>query len=339
VRLQTGDAEVEGSGAYEVVVTADALASVTVASGTATIRVKGQHQAVFLAAGETWRAPVITADLDLAPAKAEIVAEIEPPTVATPPTADVTAPIKPTAKVATTVDVTAPIKPPTKVTAVAVAADVTAPINPTTAPVTTTRTATAPTDTTAPIRSTTKVTTPATATAPIKPTTKVTTNIVAPTAATAPAAPAAPAAPTTVAPRPSITAVADPAPPTSSGTSPTENHFRAGYALLRANKHVAAAIELGKAADGDGPLATDARYFQAIALSKAGRSRDAERALVAFLDRAPTSVRRGRASVMLARLLVERGDTKTARAWFESALADSDPSVATAARAGIDALK
>jgi len=50
VRLQTGDAEVEGSGAYEVVVTADALASVTVASGTATIRVKGQQQAVFLAA-------------------------------------------------------------------------------------------------------------------------------------------------------------------------------------------------------------------------------------------------------------------------------------------------
>jgi TolA-binding protein len=123
-----------------------------------------------------------------------------------------------------------------------------------------------------------------------------------------------------------------------SGSSPTEESFRAGYALLRANNHAAAAVELGKAADGDGPLASDARYFQAIALTKAGRGAEAERALVAFLDRAPTSVRRGRAAVMLARRLVGRGDPKSARAWFESALGDADPTVAAAARAGLDSL-
>ena len=59
---------------------------------------------------------------------------------------------------------------------------------------------------------------------------------------------------------------------------------------------------------------------------------------IAFLDHAPTSVRRGRAAVMLGRLLVGRGDRKTARAWFESASGDADPAVAAAGRAGIASL-
>ncbi len=432
VRLQTGDAEVEGSGAYEVVVTADALASVTVATGTATIRVKGQQQAVFLAAGETWRAPVITADLDIAPATPDVVpttADVDPST----PTAQSTAPLEPAiaaaalptsiapmpkspaptepavASAAPLTKITAPTRPTAAAPATNSTADArpaaaltksTAPSEPsvTAAGLPTNRSADArptvgaPTKVTAPTRplaaapptnrsadarptvgAPTKVTeptrplaaapppnrsvgAPTKVTAPTRPTAAAPpTKITAPTrpVATAPptkntspidpavtaAAPTTGVGPTTVASRPSITAVADPAPALATGNSPTEKHFRAGYALLRANKHADAATELGKAADGDGPLAADARYFQAVALSKAGRGRDAERALVAFLDRAPTSVRRGRASVMLARLLVERGDTKSARAWFESALADTDPAVATAARAGIDALK
>jgi TolA-binding protein len=109
---------------------------------------------------------------------------------------------------------------------------------------------------------------------------------------------------------------------------------------LRADQPRRAAIELGLAADaGDRePLAIDARYFQAVALARAGAAREAETALVAFLDHAPTSLRRGRAAVMLARLIAARGDAGSARAWFESALHDPDPEVVTAARAGLGAL-
>jgi TolA-binding protein len=112
-------------------------------------------------------------------------------------------------------------------------------------------------------------------------------------------------------------------------------------ALLKASKHAEAARELLAAADsgGDDPLATDARYFAAVALTKAGRKTEAERALVGFLDRAATSIRRGRAAVMLARLIAERGDNASARAWFESALGDADASVVAAARSGIAALR
>ena len=41
---------------------------------------------------------------------------------------------------------------------------------------------------------------------------------------------------------------------------------------------------------------------------------------------------------MLGKLIAERGDAKSARAWFESALGDADPAVVAAARAGIAAL-
>jgi len=121
--------------------------------------------------------------------------------------------------------------------------------------------------------------------------------------------------------------------------SPTEQHLQAGWELLRAGKAVEAANELGKAADGEGDLAADARYFQSIALIRAGRSADAERALVGFLDHAPKSLRRGRASVMLARLVAARGYARSARAWFESALQDHDRYVVAAARDGLAGLR
>jgi TolA-binding protein len=130
-----------------------------------------------------------------------------------------------------------------------------------------------------------------------------------------------------------------PAQPT--GPSEVERRFQAGMALLKANKPSDAARELLAAADAGGldPLAADARYFAAVALTKAGRKTEAERALVTFIDRAPKSIRRGRAAVMLARLIAERGDKAAARAWFESALDDADASVVAAARAGIASLK
>jgi len=123
--------------------------------------------------------------------------------------------------------------------------------------------------------------------------------------------------------------------------SALEHHFAAGWSLLRAGKPADAARELAAAADagGDDPLAGDARYFEAIALTQAGRKTEAEHALVAFMDRSPHAVRRGRAAVMLGRLIAERGDAATARTWFESAVHDPDPNVAAAANAGLATLK
>ena len=123
-------------------------------------------------------------------------------------------------------------------------------------------------------------------------------------------------------------------------TTPTEVHFRAGWALLRDGKAKEAAVELGAAADAnpDDPLAADARYFQAVALERAGDRGQAERVLVAFLDHAPRSLRRGRAAVLLGRLLALRGDVDSARAWYKAAVDDPDPAIAGAARAGLDSL-
>jgi len=127
--------------------------------------------------------------------------------------------------------------------------------------------------------------------------------------------------------------------PIATARKQLEQHFKTGMQLLKAGNPAAASRELGAAADAgiDDPLAADARYFQAVALTKSGRKTEAERALVAFLDHAPTSIRRGRAAVMLARLIAERGDIAAARAWFESALGDADAAVAAAAKAGIAA--
>ncbi len=270
VRVVTADAEIEGAGGYEVVVAADALASVTVMSGSATVRVAKQA-AMFLAAGQSWRATVQTADLT--------------PVLGT--TSSSGSPIE------TTVERSATPAPTSNG----------ATVNPG-PPATNRATATKPGS------STTNRATATTDGSPIE------AELAPRPAVTAP---------------PQITADAPPAP-----GSEIERHFRAGTALLRASKLADAVIELGAAADaGDTPLAADARYYQAVALVKAKRGAEAERALVQFLDHAPTSIRRGRAAMMLGRLLADRGDAKTARDWFTVAANDPDAAVAAAARAAL----
>ena len=62
VRVATRDAEVEGAGSYDVVAVGDELREVDVREGRAVVRVVGQRE-VYLAAGDVWRARVVTAEL------------------------------------------------------------------------------------------------------------------------------------------------------------------------------------------------------------------------------------------------------------------------------------
>jgi len=267
VRIRTRDAEIEGAGEYEAVVTAESLSAVSVRSGSAQVTVIGQRT-VLLAAGQTWRSSVITTDLSPIPQPRATDLVPDPgPAVRVPDSAPSKAA---PAKLART---------PDKVPEVQA------------------------------------------------------TDLVA----TGSAAPGLASSTADVAPTPTPTPPTPPTPPT---VSDIERRFQAGWALLRAGKAREAAAELQAAADGapNAPLAGDARYFQAVALVRAGERHEAERVLVAFLDHAPHSLRRGRAAVLLGRLIGDRGDRASARAWLESAVTDPDPAIAAAARAGLAAL-
>lgn len=276
VRVTTGDAEVEGTGTYEIVVAHETLASVTVLAGTAAVKLAGQSQPVFLSAGGSWRAPIARADLAGPNAPAPTPAATEVALAPTPGVVPSVAPVPATAQVAPApVIARAPLTRPTSA-----------------------------------LPSRLAVTTPPAETAK-------------PDVADAPALP-----PASEAGSGSDGAVAR--------ATTTEQHFQAGLARLRSGALADAIVELGAAAEaGDGALAADARYYQAVALIRARRGAEAERALVRFLDQAPTSTRRGRAAMMLGKLIVDRGDASSARPWFELAGRDADPAVAAAARAAL----
>jgi TolA-binding protein len=290
VHLRARDAEVVGAGSYEVEVAGDALARVHVQTGRAEIRVTGQ-QTVLLAAGQTWRASVITSDLS----------PEQPPKVAT---TDVRKPDAPSTDVrksdADALDVRKP-------NADRVARSTPKMDQPTVAD-----------------RVVVKSTSDADRVAKLTPKSDQLTDV------------RKPDAPADTSPQP-----VDPNPPKrNTGPSAIEKRFQHGWSLLKQGKAREAAFELGAAADLDpaDPLAADARYLQAVALVRAGERSEAERVLVKFLDNAPKSLRRGRAAVLLGRLLGDRGDLASARAWLESAVADPDPAIAAAARAGLQAL-
>ena len=333
--VKTTTADVEGeAGELEVTVANEQLQSVRVKSGTARIVVIGQTP-VILSAGQVWRASVITADLSPSQpavkpehesaattteptppaAKASTSAATRTPNTTTPPT---TSPSK---------TVTTPLAKPTPRIASSLPSSRIASSLPTASSPTKTTPAASSLPTTA--SSPTK-TTPAAASLP-------TTASPSPSPSTAPTASSVPA--------PAVTAV-ESNPPIAEATpgakvAPIEQRFQRGWALLKAGKAQQAADELGAAADASpaSPLAADARYFQAVALVRANDPRAAERVLVQFLDAAPKSLRRGRAAVLLGRLLAERGDPKSARAWLETAATDPDPAIAAAAKAGLQTLK
>ncbi|MBA3459826.1 MAG: hypothetical protein H0T46_07685 [Deltaproteobacteria bacterium] len=323
--VTTSNADIEGPGEWEVVVEQERLVSLKVTSGIATLRINGQGQRVFLSAGQTWTAPVTTADLtpELSPA---IVANADstPPSTAPrgslpgepmPDSAATNATVNPRANAD---DASTTLKPRTSTTSPS------APRTPTPRVASQRTTASG-----APIETEIDRKAP---TAPESASAQREERIVQ-TEVSADRAP-----------RPAVTAPSEnlstgeparPATPATSPASETERHFRAGWSLLRANKLADAIVELDAAARGEGPLAADARYYQAVALIRAKRGAEAERALVQFLDNAPTSTRRGRAAIMLGRLIADRGDAAGAKAWFELAARDADPTVAAAGKAAL----
>ena len=295
VRVVARDGEIEGAGLYEVSVVDDAIKEVSVKRGTAHVRLVGQHE-VFLATGQIWKAPIATADLS--PNHDAVIAD------------DVTR-TQPPSKRAGNGDVARGATPSDKPVA------------------NETRGATPD------VKQSVRDVAPA---APIHTETPIVRAPAMTDSSGSAAQPAVPALHTMADASPGETppnAINQIAKSEKKPMTALEQHFATGWSLLRAGKSGEAARELALAAEtgGDDPLAGDARYFEAIALTQAGRKTEAEHTLVEFMDRAPHAVRRGRAAVMLGRLIAERGDKATARTWFESATHDPDANVAAAAKA------
>ncbi|MCW5805619.1 MAG: hypothetical protein KIT31_24830, partial [Deltaproteobacteria bacterium] len=333
VRVRTRDAEVEGAGDYEVTVASESLSSVTVRHGTAEIRVDGQR-AVFLSAGQTWRAAaILTADLPLSsPSTPPAVRASDKPDVPRPiPSEPGPAPSRTPDPAVRTPDTAARTNAATRTEAArndVARTDAAAPAARTEAARhDVARAGAARTPDAAQVDAARTPDAARTDEAARRTAVDVARTDEARTNAEAPAIAAG---------RGAASSVLQP-----KGKREIERRFEAGWKLLREGKAAEAAAELGAAAEAspDDALAVDARYFQAVALVRAGKGREAETVLVAFLDRAGLqSLRRGRAAVLLGRLLAERGAADAARAWYRSAVDDPDAGVAAAARAGLEAL-
>jgi len=81
-------------------------------------------------------------------------------------------------------------------------------------------------------------------------------------------------------------------------------------------------------------LEEDALYWQAVATARAGRSSDASQIFESFLQRFPTGTRAGAATLALAWLRFDAGDTDRARVLFERAALDSSARVREGAAEG-----
>lgn len=370
--VKTTTADVEGdAGELEVTVVNEQLQAVRVKTGTAKVVVIGQAP-VILSAGQTWRASVITADLSPTQSPSTIAAAKSGSTnTATPADATNSAPTGST-NPAATFDATnkAPVDS-TDAAAKSGSANATSKFDATTSEPTKSRS----TKTSVVARGDAKLNEPGPGATRVEGESKTndsTTSVVARVdskqdsklsveskpgdskpgdskSSTVARVETKPGDPKTGTSKSSIETI-PPVEPTPSITKPPvavvkplsiEQRFKRGWDLLRAGKAQQAADELGAAADAspEAPLAADARYFQAVALVRANDPRAAERVLVQFLDSSPTSLRRGRAAVLLGRLLAERGDPASARRWLESAATDPDPAIAAAAKAGLQNLK
>jgi TolA-binding protein len=116
--------------------------------------------------------------------------------------------------------------------------------------------------------------------------------------------------------------------------------FEAGWSALHDGDPVAAATAFGEVLDRapSDPLAEDASFWRAVALSRAEHTTEARAALERFVHTYPRSVRTPEASVMLGWLLLSSGDRDEARAMFERGANDPAERVRASAARGLAAI-
>ncbi len=122
--------------------------------------------------------------------------------------------------------------------------------------------------------------------------------------------------------------------------SEAERQFQDGWAALRARDPVTAvpAFQRAATAAGTAPLGEDARFWHAVALSRAGRKGEARTALAGFVSAYPASPRAGEAAAMLGWALLDEGDLTGAATHFRAAARDKVSEVRASGEAGLAAI-
>ena len=86
----------------------------------------------------------------------------------------------------------------------------------------------------------------------------------------------------------------------------------------------------------DEAVKEDSAFWYGVTLARRGKSKAAIVALQSFITKYPRSRRRGEASTVLGRLLLEKGDKAGAAERYRDAATDASPEVRAAAKAGLD---
>lgn len=123
--------------------------------------------------------------------------------------------------------------------------------------------------------------------------------------------------------------------------SAAQQIFQTGWQALKTRDYARAAQSFSQAlaTDAGDPIAEDAAYWLAVALSYSGRSSEAEQAYLSFLHQFPASPRFGEASVAVGWAVFDRGDLPRARALFLSAKDDRVQKVSDSAKKGLEAIE
>ena len=141
-------------------------------------------------------------------------------------------------------------------------------------------------------------------------------------------------------PRGALASVSLPAsaPRSAQEPSPAELAFSEGWQALRAVEYARAAAAMRRAweAAPTSALATDARYWEAVALARQGSVAQARAAMEEFLRRFPGSPRTGEVSAMLGWSYLESHEWAKAERLFRAAESDRTPAVRDSAEKGLE---
>jgi TolA-binding protein len=109
--------------------------------------------------------------------------------------------------------------------------------------------------------------------------------------------------------------------PSAPAVRPAEHLYQEAWDRMRGLDFVRAAslFEQVVTLEPESPLAEDAAYWGGVALGRADRSLQAVMAFRGFLESYPESTHAGEAAAMLGWMLVDQGETVSAKHWFEVA--------------------